>query len=184
MTVLDDLDAVTEAIQQGLSGFGTPTPAGRHADLGETAAMLAIRPELVRRELAARGFQGEIGLGELPSGGVRTLSPTGAFGDRTGATADMGAAVLAAWTECLIESLRAAGPPAPVRQARPMPRGIRMSAPGSERCSLSSNSGRGPASCQRASASAARRSTDAARRSGVVARALGRRFESVSRDQS
>ena len=106
VTVLDDLNAVPEAIQQGLSRFGTLAPAGRHADLGETAAMLAVRPELVRRELAAPGFQGEVRLDDLLTRGVRALSPTGGFGDPTGATADMGAAVLDAWTECLLDGLR------------------------------------------------------------------------------
>jgi creatinine amidohydrolase len=121
VTVLDDLAAVTEAIQQALSRFGIRTPAGRHADLGETAAMLATHPELVRLELAGPGFQGEIGLGELLTTGIRTLSPSGTFGDPTGATAEMGAAVLAAWTECLLDSLRAAGPPAqPARRTRQM----------------------------------------------------------------
>jgi creatinine amidohydrolase len=105
VTVLDDLTAVTEAIQQAVSRFGVLTAAGRHADLGETAAMLAVQPELVRLELAERGFEGEIGLGELLTTGMRALSPSGTFGDPTGATAEMGAAVLAAWTECLLDDL-------------------------------------------------------------------------------
>jgi creatinine amidohydrolase len=103
--VLDDLTAVTDAIRQALSRFAVLTPAGRHADLGETAAMLATRPELVRLELARPGFQGEADLGELLRGRMRSLSPTGGFGDPRGATAAMGTAVLAAWTQCLVDHL-------------------------------------------------------------------------------
>jgi creatinine amidohydrolase len=106
VTVLDDLTVVAEAIRQALSRFGIAAPAGRHADLGETAAMIATQPELVRLQRARAGFQGEIGLGELLTNGIRAVSPSGTFGDPTGATAEMGAAVLAAWTECLLDNLR------------------------------------------------------------------------------
>jgi creatinine amidohydrolase len=105
VTVVGDLSTVTEAMRQALLPFGAVGPAGRHADLGETAAMMAVRPGLVRLELAERGFQGEIGLSELMSRGMRTLSPSGTFGDPTRATTEMGAAVLAAWTSCLLDDL-------------------------------------------------------------------------------
>jgi hypothetical protein len=72
--VLDDPRPVVGAIRQALSGFGAAGPAGRHADLGETAAMLATRPELVRMERVTAGFQGEVGLGELLANGTRALS--------------------------------------------------------------------------------------------------------------
>jgi creatinine amidohydrolase len=103
--VLDDLRAAEVAIRGALSGFGTVRPALRHADLGETAAMLAIRPELVRLARAQAGFDGEVALDELIARGLRTMSSTGAFGDPTGATAEMGAAVLAAWTDSLLGTL-------------------------------------------------------------------------------
>ena len=112
--VLDDPRPVVGAIRQALSGFGAAGPVGRHADLGETAAMLAIRPELVRMERVAAGFQGQVGLGELLATGTRGLSPSGVFGDPTGATAEMGAAVLTAWTQGLLDSLHPGasdGPP-------------------------------------------------------------------------
>ena len=105
VSVLDDPRPVVGAIRQALSGFGAAGPAGRHADLGETAAMLATRPELVRMERVTAGFQGEVGLGELLANGTRALSPSGAFGDPTSATAEMGAAVLTAWTQGLLDSL-------------------------------------------------------------------------------
>ena len=114
VSVLDDPRPVVGAIRQALSGFGAAGPAGRHADLGETAAMLATRPELIRMERVTAGFQGEVGLGELLANGARALSPSGTFGDPTSATAEMGAAVLAAWTQCLLDSLHRGasdGPP-------------------------------------------------------------------------
>src|SRR5919108_3859762 len=101
--VLDDSGPVIVAIRQALSGFGAAGPAGRPADLGEAAAMLATRPALVRTERGAAGFQGEVGLSELMANGTRALSPSGVFGDPTSATAGMGAAVLAAWTQGLLD---------------------------------------------------------------------------------
>jgi creatinine amidohydrolase len=117
VTVLDDVTAVTEAIRQALSGFGIHRPGGRHADLGETAAMIAVQPELVRLELAERGFEGDIGLGELLTTGMRALSPSGTFGDPTGATTDMGKAVLAAWTQCLLDDVHRQAGETPVRMS-------------------------------------------------------------------
>lgn len=120
--VLDDPRPVIGAIRQALSGFGAAGPAGRHADLGETAAMLATRPELVRMERVTAGFQGEVGLGELLANGTRALSPSGVFGDPTSATAKMGAAVLAAWTQGLLDSLHPGasdGPPLAQRRSQP-----------------------------------------------------------------
>jgi creatinine amidohydrolase len=106
VTVLDDPATVVEAIREALSRFGTHAPGGRHADLGETAAMLATRPELVRLDHVQAGFRGEVGLTELLATGTRALSPSGTFGDPTGATAAMGAAVLTAWTQCLLDGIR------------------------------------------------------------------------------
>jgi creatinine amidohydrolase len=122
VSVLDDPRPVVGAVRQALSRFGAAGPAGRHSDLGETAAMLATRPELVRLELAGAGFQGEVGLGELLATGIRALSPSGVFGDPTGATAEMGAAVLAAWTQSLLDSHhRGASDRPPVAQRRSQP---------------------------------------------------------------
>src|SRR5206468_10773299 len=98
--------------------FGAAGPAGRHADLGETAAMLATQPELVRKERVTAGFQGEVGLGELLANGTRALSPSGVFGDPTGATAEMGAAVLAAWTQSLLDSLHSGATDGPLLAQR------------------------------------------------------------------
>ena len=120
--VLDDPRPVVGAIRQALSGFGAAGPAGRHADLGETAAMLATRPELVRMERVTAGFQGEVGPGELLANGTRALSPSGVFGDPTSATAEMGAAVLATWTQSLLDSHhRGASDGPPVAQRRSQP---------------------------------------------------------------
>jgi creatinine amidohydrolase/Fe(II)-dependent formamide hydrolase-like protein len=84
--------------------------------------MLATRPELVRMERVTAGFQGEVGLGELLANGTRALSPSGVFGDPTSATAEMGAAVLAAWTQGLLDSLHSGAsnePPLAQRRSQP-----------------------------------------------------------------
>ena len=114
ITVLDDMGPVVEAIREALSRFGTAAPAGRHADLGETAALLATRPELVRMERAKPGFPGGVEFTELLAHGARAVSPSGTFGDPTGATAEMGAAVLTAWTDCLLDSIPSQSLPASI----------------------------------------------------------------------
>jgi creatinine amidohydrolase len=62
--------------------------------------LLAIRPELVRPELAAAGPTPS--LDDLVSHGVAALSPSGVLGDPTGASAAHGRAVL----DRLVDDLR------------------------------------------------------------------------------
>jgi len=92
--------------------------AGGHADEAETAAMLALAPELVRLERARPdyGHAGRAG-GVFHAPAVLSADPanpdwseTGATGDPTLATAETGEALLAAMADDLVAGLRAIHP--------------------------------------------------------------------------
>lgn len=72
----------------------TLTQSGAHAGEFETSAMLALRPELVRRERAEAGYMGNMAwaMKQLHKEGVaiEQLSPNGVLGDPTLADADHG----------------------------------------------------------------------------------------------
>jgi mycofactocin precursor peptide peptidase len=69
-----------------------------HAGWTETAVMLALRPELVRREAAEAGNVAPLPelMPALRAEGVRGVSPNGVLGDPQGASAQEGQALLAA----------------------------------------------------------------------------------------
>lgn len=67
-----------------------------HAGETETSLMLAIAPELVRRDQAEAGRREHVTelIDELRAGGMRAVSPNGVLGDPAGATAVHGRSVL------------------------------------------------------------------------------------------
>ena len=71
---------------------------GGHADIAETSELLCIRPELVRRELAAVGhvqtFDQELA-DRIFREGFRSVTPNGILGDARGATREIGEACIA-----------------------------------------------------------------------------------------
>jgi creatinine amidohydrolase len=69
-----------------------------HAGRTETALQLALRPEVVRGDLAAAGATGPIAelLPQLRRGGVRAVSANGVLGDPAGASPAEGERLLAA----------------------------------------------------------------------------------------
>lgn len=80
-----------------------------HAGITETSLLLALHPELVRPDLAAVGATAPLDelLADLRLGGVRAVSQNGVLGDPTGATAEAGAATLAALVEQLVTAVKA-----------------------------------------------------------------------------
>jgi creatinine amidohydrolase len=78
-----------------------------HAGATETSLMLAIAPQLVRRDRAVAGRTEHITdlIGELRAGGVRSVSPNGVLGDPRGATASHGRSLLTRLTIELVAAV-------------------------------------------------------------------------------
>jgi creatinine amidohydrolase len=89
--------AVWRGVIEEMSGLGDRV--GGHADIAETAVMLALHPELVRPDRAEEGYRGEVTeavLARVMRDGLHTITPNGIIGDARGATAAMGERCLAA----------------------------------------------------------------------------------------
>jgi creatinine amidohydrolase len=78
-----------------------------HAGHTETSLLLELRPELVRGELAAAGATAPLGelAGPLRAHGVRAVSANGVLGDPTGASAEVGAALLDGLVDDLVSAV-------------------------------------------------------------------------------
>jgi creatinine amidohydrolase len=74
----------------------TKEQAAFHADIIETACMLAIRPDLVDMSRAEPGWMGDTTqiLDRLFTDGLRAITPVGVLGDPRGATREMGERLL------------------------------------------------------------------------------------------
>lgn len=91
---------------------------GSHADLVETSVMLHIAPDRVQMPLAVRDQHARNGRGGLTRDphGTGTYSPSGVYGDPTGATAEHGAQLVQELLASILDdiaTLRAAPVPAP-----------------------------------------------------------------------
>ena len=89
--------------------FPCGVPGGdAHAGRTETSLMLHVEPEGVLGERAVAGKTTPIAelLPRLRAEGVRGVSPTGVLGDPAGASADEGAALLAALADRLVAATR------------------------------------------------------------------------------
>jgi creatinine amidohydrolase len=99
--VIDDFEGFAEALFAALKRFGRDDRGGPHADLGETSAVLAVRPELVHTDKAVAGRTDPAPLPEVLEKGLRALTPNGVLGDPRGATPEIGIAVLESLTDFL-----------------------------------------------------------------------------------
>jgi creatinine amidohydrolase len=99
--VVDDFEGFAEALFAALARSGREDRGGPHADLGETSAVLAVRPELVRMDRAVAGRTDPTPLPEVLEKGLRALTPNGILGDPRGASPEIGTAVLESLTEFL-----------------------------------------------------------------------------------
>ena len=104
--VLSDFAAFVEAMFAALRRHGRQDTTIPHADVMETASMLAARPELVRLERAEPGFEGETELADLQARGMRAITPNGVLGNPVGATAEMGETILEELSSFLAEQAR------------------------------------------------------------------------------
>lgn len=84
--------------------FAPSFPGDAHAGRTETSLVLALAPELVRRERAEAGATAPLSalFGRLRAGGVGSVAPNGVLGDPAGASAEAGAALLDAATRALV----------------------------------------------------------------------------------
>ncbi|GAA1518184.1 mycofactocin biosynthesis peptidyl-dipeptidase MftE [Nocardioides humi] len=82
-----------------------------HAGRTETSLMLHLRPAAVRLDRAEPGNTGSLGelLPLMMAGGVKAVSPNGVLGDPAGASAEEGAAVLAAMVGDVVAALGGGG---------------------------------------------------------------------------
>jgi creatinine amidohydrolase len=83
---------------------------GGHADIAETAEMLAIRPDLVRVDRAEAGhvqtFDQEL-MDRIFRDGFRVVTPNGILGDARGATSAMGSSCIARAADGIVAVLEA-----------------------------------------------------------------------------
>lgn len=87
--------------------FGVPPEeANWHADVLETACMLAIRPDLVHMERAVPGWVGDSKDIDLYAKDLRSLTPNGILGDPRRATREMGEALLEYVSDWMAGQLR------------------------------------------------------------------------------
>ena len=103
VTVITDLPEYANVMLSALRPFGRNDTTIPHADATETSVILATNPDLVHMERAARGYEGDAGLEEVLSRGLRAITPNGIMGNALGSTPEMGEAVLEALVEYLVE---------------------------------------------------------------------------------
>lgn len=115
------VDAYTDLVgfvhfwQEGVRAYASDLVerVGGHADIAETAEMLCIRPDLVRRERAEAGhvqdFDTEL-MERIFRDGFRAVTPNGILGDARGATKEIGEACIANAADGIVAALRAMHP--------------------------------------------------------------------------
>jgi creatinine amidohydrolase len=98
---------LTDEGRKALAWWPRPSGADAHAGATETSLLLAIAPELVRRDRAAAGRTEPIGelIDQLRGGGVRSVSPNGVLGDPRRATAAQGRSLLTRLTIDLVAAV-------------------------------------------------------------------------------
>jgi creatinine amidohydrolase len=76
------------------------------ADLIETSLMLALYPDLVRKDRIERGYVGDFDLeGSFATHGLKALTNNGVLGDPTLATAELGDAIIAELADYLYDAV-------------------------------------------------------------------------------
>jgi creatinine amidohydrolase len=82
---------------------------GGHADIAEGSIMLALEPELVRRDAAAAGYLGPLTpdlIERLFRDGIGSITPNGILGDARGMSAEIGRRCIAEAAEMLVAFFR------------------------------------------------------------------------------
>lgn len=87
---------------------GLEDRVGGHADIAESSEMLAIRPDLVRQELAEEGFMGGFSedlLDRIFRDGFRSVTRNGILGDARGMSAEIGERCIARAADTIAAAL-------------------------------------------------------------------------------
>ena len=96
----------SELLEQASARFRISAgAAGAHAGENETSMMLALEPDLVRRDRFAAGYVGPLGAEQVKiifERGMTALTANGVLGDPAEASADKGAAYLDALADFLV----------------------------------------------------------------------------------
>ncbi len=82
---------------------------GGHADISETAIMMARHPDVVRTDLAEPGYTGELSKEVIDSAirnGLETVTPNGILGDARGGTPELGNKLIAAVADEIADRFR------------------------------------------------------------------------------
>jgi creatinine amidohydrolase len=108
-----DLMGMVELWKDVVRQAGAPAEhVGGHADIAEASIMLALHPDLVRRDELTGGYRGELTtelVRRLMSEGIGAIAPNGILGDATGCSAELGEACIAATANMIAAHFRAAG---------------------------------------------------------------------------
>ncbi len=111
-----DLLGFSTFLAQASGRFGIAADAaGAHAGENETSIMLALEPELVRRDRFAAGYLGPLGEDQVKvilERGMTALTANGVLGDPAGASAKQGEIYLELCAEHLVSELQRVSPPA------------------------------------------------------------------------
>jgi creatinine amidohydrolase len=82
---------------------------GGHADIGESAIMLCLHPELVDQDAADLGFTSELTqdlVERIMSEGMKSVTPNGILGDARGMSEEIGEKLIAATSDMIADTLR------------------------------------------------------------------------------
>jgi len=91
--------------------LGLGASVGGHADIAETSIMRHLHENLVRMDLAEKGFMGAMSedvVARLMREGMRSMSSNGIFGDARGATPALGQRLLNAFADHAADVFRRA----------------------------------------------------------------------------
>lgn len=91
--------------------LGLGASVGGHADIAETSVIRHLHEDLVRMDLAERGFMGPMSeevIARLQREGMLAMSSNGIFGDARGATSALGRRILSAFADHAADAFRRA----------------------------------------------------------------------------
>jgi len=105
-----DLIAVVNVWKDlGESEVGLGDRVGGHADIGESAIMLCLHPDLVDHDAADVGFSSELTqdlVERIMREGMKSVTPNGILGDARGMTEEIGERLIAATSDMIADQFR------------------------------------------------------------------------------